>query len=213
MPKPAWRLGAARLETQKAAIAEDSDLLRRQARPARHPAVRRACARRWIRPSKRPSARPSARTRTAGASRRDREIEQARRSSSVAVTDPDGSPPAGDSPHGRVSANAPEHCLRNYRAVCWGIGSIDEEDKGGVRAYRPASYKFPPSRGRDGLEFRARGELVSFGILRDDGSESLLGLGPRRSRPVRISVKTPRFRPFDLAVRLLRSRLPEGPFS
>ena len=61
-----------------------------------------------------------------------------------------------------------------------------EEDKAGVRAYRPASYKFPPSRGRDGLEFRPRGELVYFGIARGDGSESLPGawvLEGSRPRP------------------------------
>jgi hypothetical protein len=76
-----------------------------------------------------------------------------------------------------------------------------EEDKAGVRAYRPASYKFPPSRGRDGFEFRARGELVYFGIARGDGSESLPGTWILEgSDRLRISVKTTRFQPFVLQV-------------
>ena len=76
-----------------------------------------------------------------------------------------------------------------------------EEDQGGVRAYRPATYKFPLSRGRVGMEFRPDGKLVYFGIARGDGSESLPGSwvleGPDR---VRISVKSPRIQPFVLQV-------------
>jgi hypothetical protein len=38
-----------------------------------------------------------------------------------------------------------------------------EEDEGDLRVYRPASYKFPPARGRRGLEFKPDGELVLYG--------------------------------------------------
>ena len=76
-----------------------------------------------------------------------------------------------------------------------------EEDKGGVRAYRPASYKFPPSRGRDGFEFRPRGELLYFAIARGDGSEPMAGTwAVEGADRVRLSVKTTRFQPFVLQV-------------
>ena len=38
-----------------------------------------------------------------------------------------------------------------------------EEDRGDLQIYRPASYKFPPARGRYGLEFKRDGELVLYG--------------------------------------------------
>ena len=38
-----------------------------------------------------------------------------------------------------------------------------EEDSGDLRVYRPASYPFPPARGRRGLEFKPDGELVLYG--------------------------------------------------
>jgi hypothetical protein len=34
-----------------------------------------------------------------------------------------------------------------------------EEEKGGVRVYRPDDYPFPPARGREGLSFHADGQL------------------------------------------------------
>src|SRR5215475_12064281 len=43
-----------------------------------------------------------------------------------------------------------------------------EEDTPDAMIYRPASYSFPPSRGRMGLEFRSGGDLVYYGIARAD---------------------------------------------
>jgi hypothetical protein len=38
-----------------------------------------------------------------------------------------------------------------------------EEDRGDLQIYRPASYKFPPARGRYGLEFKPDGVVVLYG--------------------------------------------------
>ena len=38
-----------------------------------------------------------------------------------------------------------------------------EEDSAGVSVYRPSSYRFPPSRGRDALELRPDGVFVRYG--------------------------------------------------
>src|SRR5437763_86449 len=35
-----------------------------------------------------------------------------------------------------------------------------EEDAGGAQVFRPASYSFPPARGRDALSLEANGSLV-----------------------------------------------------
>jgi hypothetical protein len=50
-----------------------------------------------------------------------------------------------------------------------------EEDAQGVTVYRPRGYSFPPSRGREGFDFRKGGKVVYFGIARADGSEEFSG--------------------------------------
>ena len=50
-----------------------------------------------------------------------------------------------------------------------------EEDEGDLRVYRPASYKFPPARGRRGLEFKPDGELVLYGPGPSDKPEATTG--------------------------------------
>jgi hypothetical protein len=47
-----------------------------------------------------------------------------------------------------------------------------EEDDGDLQVYRPASYKFPPARGRRGLEFKPDGELVVYGPGPSDKPEA-----------------------------------------
>jgi hypothetical protein len=44
-----------------------------------------------------------------------------------------------------------------------------EEDAGGVRVYRPAGYKFPPSRGRTGFEIKKDGDFIAHEIAPNDG--------------------------------------------
>ena len=76
-----------------------------------------------------------------------------------------------------------------------------EEDAQGVMVYRPADYKFPPSRGRTGFDFREGGRLVYCGIGRADGPEEYSGSwvveGPNL---VRIKVDSERIQPFVLQV-------------
>jgi hypothetical protein len=50
-----------------------------------------------------------------------------------------------------------------------------EEDKGGVKVYRPKGYKFPPARGRTGFEIKKDGELVLLDIAAADGTEKVKG--------------------------------------
>jgi hypothetical protein len=45
-----------------------------------------------------------------------------------------------------------------------------EEDEPGIQVFRPASYDFPPARGREGFEFRADHGADFLGISPRDGS-------------------------------------------
>lgn len=67
--------------------------------------------------------------------------------------------------------------------------------------YRPASYNFPPSRGRIGYEFREGGKLVYYGIAATDGTDLFSGTwaieGPNL---VRIQIDNTRYKPFELQV-------------
>ena len=47
-----------------------------------------------------------------------------------------------------------------------------EEDTEAVRVYRPASFDFPPARGREGFEIKEGGECIYHGIAPADGSTS-----------------------------------------
>ena len=50
-----------------------------------------------------------------------------------------------------------------------------EEDTGGEMVFRPASFPFPPSRGRTGFEFRPDHSLVEVGIAPADGPQEAAG--------------------------------------
>lgn len=50
-----------------------------------------------------------------------------------------------------------------------------EEDIETVRVYRPSDYEFPPSRGRDGFEFRENGEFIQYGIGPTDRLQRIRG--------------------------------------
>ncbi|MCB0546819.1 MAG: hypothetical protein KDD19_04475 [Phaeodactylibacter sp.] len=45
-----------------------------------------------------------------------------------------------------------------------------EDDTQEVKVYRPASYDFPPSRGREGFNLMEGGECIYYGIAPADGS-------------------------------------------
>jgi hypothetical protein len=50
-----------------------------------------------------------------------------------------------------------------------------EEDQGAVQVYRPASYPFPPARGREGYTFAPGGKLTKLAIAPTDGTLPLPG--------------------------------------
>lgn len=51
-----------------------------------------------------------------------------------------------------------------------------EEDNGtqAYKVYRPATYSFPPARGRDGFEIKKNGTVVSHPIAAADGNQTIL---------------------------------------
>jgi hypothetical protein len=76
-----------------------------------------------------------------------------------------------------------------------------EEDTSDAMVYRPASYKFPPSRGRVGYEFRPDGKLIYYGIAATDGSEPLSGSWVIEApNLVRVKVDSQRIQPFVMQV-------------
>lgn len=50
-----------------------------------------------------------------------------------------------------------------------------EEDTRGIEVYRPASYRFPPARGRTGFELSADGRAAYIGIAPADGPDRISG--------------------------------------
>jgi hypothetical protein len=50
-----------------------------------------------------------------------------------------------------------------------------EEDTKDVTIFRPSSFPFPPSRGRDEIEFRENGEFIHYRIGTTDRSEAVVG--------------------------------------
>ncbi len=76
-----------------------------------------------------------------------------------------------------------------------------EEDTADVAVYRPASYAFPPARGRNGFEFSADGRATYIGIAATDGSNQIPGSwemeAPNR---VRVTTEDARIQPMSLTV-------------
>lgn len=65
-----------------------------------------------------------------------------------------------------------------------------EEDTEDVRVYRPSDYEFPPSRGRDGFEFRENGEFIQYGIGPTDGVQRIVGTWTAEGEnQIRVSLK------------------------
>jgi hypothetical protein len=62
-----------------------------------------------------------------------------------------------------------------------------EEDHDGVTVYRPAGYKFPPARGRDGLEVRPDGTFFALDPGPDDRGRSTPGSWKREGDDVRVA--------------------------
>jgi hypothetical protein len=52
----------------------------------------------------------------------------------------------------------------------------DQEDTQDIRVYRPKSYDFPDSRGREGFEFKANGEFIRYDIIPACGLKTIPGV-------------------------------------
>ena len=63
-------------------------------------------------------------------------------------------------------ANLPPELFQRW------MRSHEEEEGGDVQVYRPASYDFPPARGRRGFELKRDGELVLYGPGPSDKPEA-----------------------------------------
>lgn len=57
---------------------------------------------------------------------------------------------------------------------CWKISYEDKTDED-IDIYRPCSYNFPPSRGREGLHLKEDGTFIYSQIAPADGFENLSG--------------------------------------
>jgi hypothetical protein len=73
----------------------------------------------------------------------------------------------------QLSAQAIEHPRAKDLAQTW--RHSQEEDQGAVQVYRPASYPFPPARGREGYTFAPGGQLTKLAIAPTDGTLPLPG--------------------------------------
>ncbi|MFF4224000.1 hypothetical protein ACX9I7_03530 [Streptomyces sp. L500] len=65
-----------------------------------------------------------------------------------------------------------------------------EEDSADVSVYRPADHPFPPSRGREGMEFAADGTFVDHPIGRGDAPDSVPGVWQTKDG-VRLTISFP----------------------
>lgn len=70
-------------------------------------------------------------------------------------------------------AQTPQHPQATALLRTW--RHSQEEDQGTMQVYRPATYTFPPARGRQGLVFEADGRLTKLAIAPTDGALPLAG--------------------------------------
>ena len=88
-----------------------------------------------------------------------------------------------------------------------------EEDTEDVRVYRPSDYKFPPSRGREGFEFKENGEFIWYGIGPTDRPQKIPGTWTSEGKnQIRVSLEAPRQDSYTMQIvscdeRLLKVRL------
>ena len=62
-----------------------------------------------------------------------------------------------------------------------------EEDSASAMVFRPASFPFPPSRGRAGFELKPNQEYVDIGIAAADGPRETAGTWSSDGRSLRLS--------------------------
>lgn len=64
-----------------------------------------------------------------------------------------------------------------------------EDDKGDTIAYRPKSFNFPPSRGREGFELKDKGIFIKYAIAPTDGIIPLEGRWEQTENPYIVSIQ------------------------
>jgi hypothetical protein len=75
-----------------------------------------------------------------------------------------------------------------------------EEDSAGVRTFRPSTYDFPPSRGREGFDFRGDGTAIVYTIGPADGNLADTGRWALADRMLTITLAAaPRPQRFEVA--------------
>ena len=74
-----------------------------------------------------------------------------------------------------------------------------EDDTSDITVYRPASYAFPPSRGREGFEIREDGVYIRHAIGRADYPEQFEGSW-EMSEEDELIVTLPKQPPFELKI-------------
>jgi len=72
-----------------------------------------------------------------------------------------------------LQAQAVQHPQANELLRTW--RHSQEEDQVAVQVYRPATYTFPPARGREGYTFAPGGQLTKLAIAPTDGALPLPG--------------------------------------
>lgn len=85
-------------------------------------------------------------------------------------------------------------CEENELAQLFGLTFMYsyEDNREEIKAYRPHTYKFPPSRGRSGFRFEEDGTFVSLDIAPTDGIESRSGTWKLTGKePLQIEVQLP----------------------
>lgn len=76
-----------------------------------------------------------------------------------------------------------------------------EEDTQDVTVFRPSSFAFPPSRGREGIEFRENGEFIHYRIGATDRSEAVVGRWRvERDNLIEVDFPTAQLSPYRLIV-------------
>ena len=76
-----------------------------------------------------------------------------------------------------------------------------EEDTKDMTVFRPSSFAFPPSRGREGIEFRENGEFIHYLIGATDRSDAVVGRWRvERDNIVEVDFPTARVSPYRLVL-------------
>ncbi|MPY89398.1 MAG: hypothetical protein GEU99_15905 [Luteitalea sp.] len=76
-----------------------------------------------------------------------------------------------------------------------------EEDSGEVTVFRPSTFAFPPSRGREGIELREGGELLHYRMGATDRPDAVAGRWRvERDNIIEVDFPTAQLSPYRLEV-------------